>query len=121
MALILVVEDNALNLELMVCLLEAHGHRTLQAHDGLEGLALARSAAPDLVLCDLQMPGLDGWSVARTLRADPATAALPLVAVTAAAMVGDRERALAAGFDAHIAKPIELAQLLRELAAAPPR
>lgn len=115
MALILVVEDNPVNLELMTYLLQAHGHRTLAAHDGIEGLAMARDARPDLVICDLQMPGLDGFGVAAALRADPVLGRLPLVAVTAAAMVGDRERALAAGFDAHIAKPIDAEAFVRQL------
>lgn len=113
MALILVIEDNPVNLELMTWLLQAHGHRTLEAHDGIEGLALVRRARPDLIVCDLQMPELDGFGVAAALRADPELHRLPLVAVTAAAMVGDRERALAAGFDEHIAKPIDPAGFMR--------
>jgi len=112
MALILVIEDNAVNLELMTYLLQAHGHGTLSATDGAAGLALARQARPDLVICDIQMPGLDGHGVARALRADPLLARLPLIAVTAAAMVGDRDRALASGFDAHVAKPIEPTTLM---------
>lgn len=115
MALILVIEDNEVNLELMTYLLQAHGHRTLAARNGVEGLSMARGERPDLVVCDIQMPGLDGHSVAAALRGDVATAAIPLVAVTAAAMVGDRERALAAGFDAHVAKPIEPADFVRRL------
>lgn len=107
MALILVIEDNPVNLELMTWLLQAHGHRTLSAQDGIEGLALVRRTRPDLIVCDLQMPELDGFGVAAALRAEPGLDRLPLVAVTAAAMVGDRERALAAGFDEHIAKPID--------------
>lgn len=115
MALILVVEDNEVNLELMTYLLQAHGHRTLAARDGIEGLSLARRAGPDLVVCDIQMPGLDGYAVAEALRREPRTARMRLVAVTASAMVGDRERALAAGFDAHVAKPIEPATFLRQV------
>lgn len=107
MALILVIEDNAVNLELMTYLLQAHGYRTVSAGNGSAGLTLARQVRPDLIICDIQMPGLDGHSVAQALRADPALARLPLIAVTAAAMVGDRDRALASGFDAHVAKPIE--------------
>lgn len=115
MALILVIEDNEVNLELMTYLLQAHGHRTLAARNGLEGLSLARRERPDLVVCDIQMPGLGGYGVAAALRGEPGTATIPLVAVTAAAMVGDRERALAAGFDAHVAKPIEPADFVRRL------
>lgn len=107
MARILVIEDNPVNLELMSYLLEAHGHETLTAVDGTAGLALARQNRPDLVICDIQMPGLDGHAVAQALRADPALKAVPLMAVTAAAMVGDREKALASGFDTHVAKPID--------------
>jgi two-component system cell cycle response regulator len=107
MALILVIEDNPVNLELMVYLLQAQGHETAQAPDGETGLALARARPPELIVCDIQMPGLDGHGVAAAVRADPALRAIPLVAVTAAAMVGDRERALASGFDTHVAKPIE--------------
>lgn len=112
MALILVLEDNAVNLELMTYLLQAHGHRTLSAGDGEAGLALARQVRPDLVICDIQMPGLDGHGVAHALRADADLARLPLIAVTAAAMVGDRDRALASGFDAHVSKPIEPSALM---------
>lgn len=107
MARILVIEDHALNLELMVYLLQAAGHEVLCASDGDTGLALALRERPDLVLCDIQMPGTDGLAVATALRADPGLASLPLIAVTAAAMAGDRERALAVGFDALIAKPID--------------
>jgi two-component system cell cycle response regulator len=107
MARILVVEDNPVNLELMSHMLSAWGHEVLTAGDGEAGLAAARAQSPDLVVCDIQMPGLDGYAVARALKADPATARLPLVAVTAYAMVGDQERAIQAGFDAHFPKPIE--------------
>jgi len=105
-ARILVIEDNDANLELMVYLLRAFGHETLAARDGVEGLELARREATDLVLCDLQMPRLDGFALARELRQDARLARLPLVAVTAFAMRDDRERVLAAGFDGYITKPI---------------
>jgi two-component system cell cycle response regulator len=107
MALILVIEDNLVNLELMTYLLQAHGHQTLSAADGLAGLALARQQPPDLVICDLQMPVLDGHAVAAALRSDPLLHAVPRIAVTAAAMVGDREQAIASGFQAHVPKPID--------------
>lgn len=107
MALILVVEDNPINLELMTYLLQAHGHRTLSAPDGRAGLALARQQPPDLVICDLQMPVLDGHGMAAALRSDPVLQTVPRIAVTAAAMVGDREQALASGFQAHVPKPID--------------
>jgi len=124
MARILVTEDHALNLELMAYLLQAAGHEALCATDGDAGLAMALRERPDLVLCDIQLPGTDGHAVATALRGHPLLASLPLVAVTAAAMAGDRDRALAAGFDALIAKPIEPATFLALIApllpAAPP-
>lgn len=112
MARILVVEDNAINLELMVDLLEAAGHEILSATDGDAGLALALRERPDLVLCDIQMPGRDGHAVAAALRTLPEQAQVPMVAVSAAAMAGDRERALASGFDAIVSKPIDPARFL---------
>lgn len=107
MARILVIEDNVVNLELTGYLLRAHGHEVLTATDGGAGLVLASREKPDLVLCDIQMPVLDGFAVAGLMRADPATASVPMIALTAAAMPGDRERALASGFVAHVAKPID--------------
>src|SRR5712691_11023715 len=105
-ARILVIEDNNENLDLMTYLLQAFGHSTVTARDGVEGLDAARREAPDLILCDLQMPRLDGFGVARELRRDARFAQTPLVAVTAFAMRDDRERVLAAGFDGYITKPI---------------
>lgn len=126
MARVLVIEDNPINLELMTYLLRAWGHEAVTATDGEAGVALARAEPPDLVVCDIQMPGLDGYEVARLLRADALLRDLPLVAVTAYAMVGDEDKALAAGFDMHIPKPIEpehfmaaLSQLLPGRAAEP--
>jgi two-component system cell cycle response regulator len=103
---ILVIEDNADNLELMTYLLQAFGHTTFVATDGSAGLELALLHRPDLILCDIQMPGMNGYQVARALQRDPRLAAILRVAVTALAMVGDREKVLAAGFDGYIAKPI---------------
>lgn len=108
MARILVIEDNSANLELMNYLLSAGGHEVLTAQDGEEGLA--RVATPplvDIVVCDVHMPRLDGYEVARRLKANAALRRIPLVAVTALAMVGDRDKVLAAGFDGYIAKPID--------------
>jgi two-component system, cell cycle response regulator len=105
-ARILIVEDNATNLELMSYLLTAFGHTTLAAYDGEEGIEVARRERPDLIVCDVQLPRVDGYEVARRLKAEPTMRAIPLVAVTALAMVGDRDRVLAAGFDGYIAKPI---------------
>jgi two-component system, cell cycle response regulator len=106
MARILIIEDNPANLELMSYLLTAFGHTTLAATDGEQGLALARSEAPDLVVCDIQLPKLDGYEVVRQLKSNPELRAIPIVAVTAFAMVGDRDRVMQAGFDGYIAKPI---------------
>src|SRR5713101_2518899 len=103
---ILVIEDNAANLELMRFLLTAHGYAALVAHDGEEGLDIARSERPDLILCDLQLPGIDGYEVARRVKDTPALQHIPMVAVTAFAMVGDRDKVLSAGFDGYFAKPI---------------
>ena len=104
---IMVIEDNAANLELMRYLLETFGYRTLSARGGEEGIALAASERPNLVLCDVQMPGVDGYEVLRRVRGDAKLASIPVVAVTALAMVGDRARALAAGFDGYLTKPID--------------
>jgi two-component system cell cycle response regulator len=106
MARMLVIEDNPANLELMAYLLQAFGHTTLMAHDGEEGLAIARSDLPDLIVCDVQMPRMDGYAIARLLKDTPATSAIPIIAVTALAMVGDSDRIIAHGFDGYIAKPI---------------
>jgi two-component system cell cycle response regulator len=103
---ILVIEDNPANLELMVYLLRAFGHEPVEALSGEQGLDLIRAQRPDLILCDLQLPGIDGFQVARRLRGDPGLGGIPLVAVTAQAMVGDRDRVLAEGFDGYITKPI---------------
>jgi diguanylate cyclase (GGDEF)-like protein/PAS domain S-box-containing protein len=106
-ARILIIEDNPTNMELMVYLLRAFGYTPLAASDGEEGVAAARRERPDLIICDVHLPKLDGYGVVAALKADPVTAAIPALAVTALAMVGDRERLLAAGFDGYIGKPIE--------------
>ena len=103
---VLIIEDHADNLELMSYLLQAFGYSTVTALDGLAGVERARTEDPDLILCDIQLPGIDGFEVARRLKQDGRLRAIPLVAITALAMVGDRERAMAAGFDGYIAKPI---------------
>jgi len=103
---ILIIEDHTDNLELMSYLLKAFGYATLAAADGFTGLELARSRQPELIVCDIQLPGIDGFEIARRLKEDDGLRKIPLVAITALAMVGDRERVLAAGFDGYIAKPI---------------
>ena len=105
-ARILVIEDNPANLELMSYLLRAFGHEVLTECDGEAGLEAARRESPDLIVCDIQIPKVHGLDVARQLKSHPSLKKIPLVAVTAFAMVGDRDKVLAAGFDGYIAKPI---------------
>ena len=106
MARILVIEDNYDNLELMTYLLNAFGHTPFSAHDGEEGLAVARREMLDLIICDVQLPRIDGYEVAQQLKTHPVLRSIPLVAVTAFAMVGDRDKVLASGFDGYMSKPI---------------
>lgn len=103
---ILIIEDDSASLELVKYLLEKAGYATLGADDGHAGVELALSARPDLILCDLQMPVMNGYEVARYLQSAPNWHRVPLIAVTAFSMLGDRETALAAGFNDHITKPI---------------
>ena len=117
MAQVLVVEDNRASLDLMVYLLKAYGHAPVIARDGLEGIDAARREHPDLILCDIQLPSADGVEVCRQLKKDPSLRDIPLVAVTAYAMVGDRERILAAGCNGYIEKPIDPDTFVEELAA----
>jgi two-component system cell cycle response regulator DivK len=105
---VLVVEDNAKNLKLVKDVLEFAGFCVSEARSGEEGVDLACRLRPDLVLLDLQLPGIDGMEALRQLRADPVTSALPVVAVTAFAMKSDHHRTLDAGFDGYIAKPISV-------------
>lgn len=111
-ARVLIVEDNPINRELADYLLRSFGFETFRAVDGAIGLDIAARERPDLVLCDIQMPVLDGLEFARRMRADPELRTIPLIAVTAFAMVGDSDRILAQGFDAYVAKPIEPTELL---------
>ncbi len=103
---ILVIEDNPINLELMTDLLEAFGFTVLAARNANIGIQLVRQEKLDLIICDVQMPGMDGYEVAGYLKRDPLLSRIPLVAVTALAMVGDREKVLSAVFDGYIDKPI---------------
>ena len=106
-ARVLIIEDNPTNLELMRYLLQAYGHEVVAANDGNEGLLLARKEAVDLIICDIHLPKLDGFGVIRQLKADQQTQVLPVIAVTAQAMVGDRDKLINAGFDGYLCKPIE--------------
>jgi two-component system cell cycle response regulator len=105
-ARVLIIEDNAANMELMTYLLHAFGYMVLQARDGQEGLDAAARERPDLIICDLQLPVLSGYDVAQRIKADPALRGIPLLAVTAFAMVDDRRKTLAVGFDGYFSKPI---------------
>ncbi|HJU99723.1 MAG TPA: response regulator [Burkholderiaceae bacterium] len=116
-ASILVIEDNPANMNLMVYLLEAHGYRVLSAWDGEQGVAAARRERPDLVLCDLRLPKLDGHGVLRQLKADPATRAIPVLAASAEPADDGGAALLAAGFDGWLPKAFEPEQLLPALAA----
>jgi two-component system cell cycle response regulator DivK len=109
---ILIVEDNAMNRDVLSRRLARGGYDVVLATDGLEGLATARALAPDLILLDLGLPEIDGWECARRLKSDAATRRIPIIALTAHAMVGDREKALAAGCDEFDTKPIDLPRLL---------
>ncbi len=104
---VLIIEDNEQNLYLMKYLLEARGYRTMTARDGHEGIAVARTEAPDVILLDIQLPTMSGHDVARTLKADPSVSAIPIIAVTSYAMPGDREEVMAAGCTGYIEKPID--------------
>lgn len=109
---ILVVEDNAMNMKLFRDVLVATGYRTSEATTAGEAIALAIGDPPDLVLMDIQLPGDDGVDALRRLRADQRTAGIPVLAVTAQAMYGDRERFLADGFDGYVSKPVDVHRLL---------
>lgn len=105
-ATVLVIEDDEASRMLVTYLLEAAGMRVWAAENGALGLAIALAQGPDLILCDLQMPVMNGYEVAQALRSDPGWRTVPLVAVTAFSMPGDREKALQSGFDEHLSKPI---------------
>jgi CheY-like chemotaxis protein len=109
---ILVVEDNAMNMKLLRDVLVATGYRTLEATTGVEAVELAATHEPDLVLMDIQLPDIDGVQALHRLRADERTAAIPVLAVTAQAMQGDRQVFLAAGFDGYVSKPVNVRELI---------
>ncbi len=109
---VLVVEDNPVNMRLVRLILRTHGYGVREAITGHDALQLLRSERPDLILLDMQLPGMDGFTLAAMLKSNAHTRAIPLVAVTALAMKGDAERVLAAGCDAYLHKPIDDAELL---------
>lgn len=114
-ARVLIIEDNANNLELMTYLLGAFGHQTICATDGRTGIASAKSAKPDLILCDVQLPDIDGYEIAEQLKADVELKHVPLLAVTALAMAGDEDKAIQCGFDGYISKPIDAEQFVPQI------
>jgi two-component system cell cycle response regulator DivK len=116
MAKVLVVEDNATNMKLAVLLLETAGHTVIVATDAEAGLTLAREEQPNLILMDVQLPGMDGLEATTMLKKDVATRAIPVIALTALAMKGDEERIRAAGCDSYIAKPMSYQEFLATVA-----
>lgn len=104
---ILVIEDNPANMDLMEYLLRAFGYDVHAAYDGVVGIDMAQRISPDLIICDIHLPKMDGYEIVRHIKAMPALARVPVMAVTALAMVGDKEKLLNTGFDAYIGKPID--------------
>jgi len=112
MSLVLIVEDNEKNLKLVRDVLQVKGYETIEAVTGEDGVALARERKPDLILMDIQLPGINGIDALKALRADAATAHIPAIAVTASVMQQDRKLITEAGFDAYLSKPLDLREFL---------
>jgi CheY-like chemotaxis protein len=117
MATILIVEDNEMNRDMLSRRLAKRGYDVAVAVDGEQGLAMAQAAPPALILMDMSLPGVDGWEATRQLKTMPATRAVPVIALTAHAMAGDREKAIAAGCDDFDTKPVDLPRLLAKIEA----
>jgi CheY-like chemotaxis protein len=117
MSKILLVEDNEMNRDMLSRRLERRGYQMIMAVDGQEGIDMAHAEGPDLILMDMSLPVVDGWEATRRLKAEPDTARIPVIALTAHAMAGDREKALEAGCDDYDTKPIELPRLLEKMRA----
>ena len=117
MAKILLVEDNEMNRDMLSRRLERRGHEVLIAVDGQQGVDLAQSSSPDIILMDMSLPVIDGWEATRQLKAMDGMKAVPIIALTAHAMSGDREKAMAAGCDDFDTKPVDLARLLEKIEA----
>ncbi len=115
MAKILLIEDNQMNRDMLSRRLTRKGYEVVIAVDGQQGMAMARSEAPDLILMDMSLPVLDGWEATRQLKSAPETQAIPVIALTAHAMAGDREKAVEAGCDDYDIKPIEMPRLLEKI------
>ena len=118
MAKILLVEDHQEIWDFLSRRLKRRGYEVVVAQDGQEGLDKARSESPDLLLLDMNLPVMDGWTVARALKSDASTSAIPIIALTAHAMAGDREKAVNAGCDDYHPKPVDFSQLLNQIEAA---
>jgi CheY-like chemotaxis protein len=116
-ARILLVEDNEMNRDMLSRRLLRNGYEVVLAVDGGEGVAMARAQSPDLILMDMSLPGIDGWEATRQLKAEPGTREIPVIALTAHAMTGDRQKALSAGCDDFDTKPVELPRLLTKIEA----
>jgi two-component system, cell cycle response regulator DivK len=114
---VLLVEDNEMNRDMLSRRLQRNGYEVAIAVDGAEGVEMARSDPPDLILMDMSLPVLDGWEATRRLKSDEATRRIPVIALTAHAMAGDRERAMEVGCDDYDTKPIELPRLLGKIVA----
>ncbi len=117
MVKILLVEDNEMNRDMLSRRLEKRGYEVVIAVDGQQGVALAQAETPDLIVMDMSLPVLDGWEATRQLKVAPATRSIPVIALTAHAMSGDRERAMEAGADEFDTKPVELPRLLEKIEA----
>ena len=118
MSLVLIVEDNERNLELVRDILQAKGHDTLEARTAEEGLKVAHAQTPQLILMDIQLPGMNGIEALKALRAEPRTAGIPIVAITASVMQSDRQEIMSAGFDGFIEKPITVRSFMDVVEAA---
>jgi CheY-like chemotaxis protein len=116
-AKILLVEDNEMNQDMLTRRLQRRGHEVVVAGDGARGVELAHAERPDLVLMDMSLPVLDGWEASRRIKSSSDTSSIPIIALTAHAMAGDREKALEAGCDDYDTKPIELSRLLEKIEA----
>lgn len=114
---ILIIEDNEQNLYLITFMLQSVGYEVLQARTGREGITIVAEEHPDLIILDIQLPEMDGYAVAHSLKSNPETNGIPIIAVTSYAMVGDRERILEAGCEGYIEKPIDPEQFVRQVAA----
>jgi CheY-like chemotaxis protein len=120
MTMILLVEDNEMNRDMLTRRLTRRGYEVINAVDGEQAVAMAQSESPDLILMDMSLPVVDGWEATRRIKADPRTADIPLIALTAHAMSGDRDRAMQAGCDDYDTKPVDLNRLLGKIRALLP-